>query len=109
MDKSFLFSDSTLTNRYQTTIPEVVRKALGLKKRDKIRYIVLNDGSVKITRLDKEKSDPVLTDFLTFLANDISQHPENINTVSTELAEQILPLVSDVDVDLDGPLSDEDE
>ncbi|NBD32458.1 MAG: regulator, partial [Cyanobacteria bacterium] len=29
-------SESTLTNRYQTTIPEPVRKALGLKKRDKI-------------------------------------------------------------------------
>ncbi|MFM7907200.1 MAG: type II toxin-antitoxin system PrlF family antitoxin, partial [Microcystis sp.] len=28
--------ESTLTDRYQTTIPDSVRKALGLNKRDKI-------------------------------------------------------------------------
>lgn len=33
-------SESTLTDRYQTTIPEPIRKALGLNKRDKIRYTI---------------------------------------------------------------------
>ncbi len=68
MDKFSLYSDSTLTNRYQTTIPEMVRKALRLKKRDKIRYILQSDGSVKIFRLGQDETDPVLTQFLTFLA-----------------------------------------
>ena len=29
--------ESTLTDKYQTTIPDPIRKALNLKKRDKIR------------------------------------------------------------------------
>ena len=29
---------STLTDRYQTTVPETVRRALQLGKRDKIHY-----------------------------------------------------------------------
>ena len=109
MDELSLYSDSTLTNRYQTTIPEMVRKALRLKKRDKIRYILQSDGSVKISRIVQDENDPVLTQFLTFLANDISQNPKNVSAVNTELVERILPLVSDVEIDLDSPLSDEDE
>ena len=30
------YAESTLSDRYQTTVPEAVRKALGLSKRDKI-------------------------------------------------------------------------
>ena len=33
--------DSTLTDRYQTTVPEAVRRALKLGKRDKIHYAIL--------------------------------------------------------------------
>jgi antitoxin PrlF len=32
--------ESTLTDRYQTTVPETVRRALRLGKRDKIRYSI---------------------------------------------------------------------
>ncbi|ENV6382382.1 type II toxin-antitoxin system PrlF family antitoxin, partial [Neisseria gonorrhoeae] len=32
---------STMTSKNQTTIPESVRKALGLEKQDKIRFSVL--------------------------------------------------------------------
>ena len=32
--------ESTLTDRYQTTLPETVRRALRLGKRDKIRYSI---------------------------------------------------------------------
>ncbi len=109
MDKMSLYSDSTLTSRYQTTIPEMVRKALRLKKRDKIRYILQSDGSVKISRMDQDENDPVLTQFLTFLVNDISQNPKNISAVNVELIKRISPLVSDAEIDLDSPLSDEDE
>jgi antitoxin PrlF len=109
MDKLSLYSDSTLTNRYQTTIPEMVRKALRLKKRDKIRYILQSDGSVKISRIGQDENDPVLTQFLTFLANNISNNPKNVSAVNTELVERILPLVSNVEIDLNSPLSDEDE
>jgi len=87
----------------------MVRKALNLKKRDKIRYTLESDGSVKISRVDQEENDPVLTQFLTFLANDISKNPKNVSAVNTELVERISPLVSDVEIDLESPLSDEDK
>jgi antitoxin PrlF len=32
--------ESTLTDRYQTTVPETVRRALKLGKRDKIHYTI---------------------------------------------------------------------
>jgi len=37
--------ESTLTDRYQTTVPDVVRRTLRLRKRDKIRYLVQPDGA----------------------------------------------------------------
>ena len=44
--------ESTLTDRYQTTVPETVRRALGLKKRDKIHYSIRPDGEVILTRAE---------------------------------------------------------
>ena len=104
-----LYSYSTLTNRYQTTIPEMVRKALDLKKRDKIMYSFQSDDRVVISRMDQRENDPVLDNFLSFLADDLRSTPENISILNTDLVERIKNLVSDVDVDLNSPLSEEDE
>lgn len=98
---------STLTDRYQTTIPETVRQALHLEKRDKIEYVIGDNGKVMISRL--EEVDPVLGDFLSFIANDIQKHPEHIKSISSELYSRAKSLVSGVDIDLDAPLSDKDE
>jgi len=38
--------ESTLTDRYQTTVPETVRRALKLGKRDKIHYTIRPGGEV---------------------------------------------------------------
>jgi len=103
-----LHSDSTLTDRYQTTIPEMVRKALHLKKHDKIRYTCQADGTVFISRTDEDENDPILSQFLIFLANDIGQNPKNVSSISSDLVERISSLVSDVEIDLNSPLSDED-
>lgn len=35
-----LKTESTLTDRYQTTVPETVRRALRLGKRDTLRYSI---------------------------------------------------------------------
>ena len=104
-----LYSDSTLTNRYQTTIPEMVRKALHLNKRDKIRYTLQADGTISISRADQDENDPVLAQFLTFLANDIIQNPKNVSSIGSDLVDRIRPLVSGVEPDLNSPLSDEDD
>ena len=73
---TILAAESTLTDRYQTTVPETVRQALNLGKRDKIRYAILPDGSVRISRGgDTTGEDPVMMRFLEFLAADIESHP----------------------------------
>src|SRR5438270_11845839 len=64
--------ESTLTDRYQTTVPDAVRRTLKLRKRDKIRYVVRPDGAVLLTRAEAgEESDPVVGKFLAFLARDM--------------------------------------
>lgn len=102
-------SESTLTDRYQTTIPEPVRKALGLGKRDKIRYVIQPDGKVIISRVSEKEEDPVLGEFLNFIAQDMQKNPQRLQTIKPDLLTRIQSLVVDVDVDLDAPLSDEDE
>ncbi|MEE3717005.1 type II toxin-antitoxin system PrlF family antitoxin [Tumidithrix elongata RA019] len=100
-------SESTLTDRYQTTVPEPVRKALGLSKRDKICYTIQNDGRVVISRVGQ--SDPLLGKFLNFLTKDIANNPDRLQAVSADLASRVQSLVAGLEVDLDAQLLDEDE
>lgn len=106
-----LQSESTLTDRYQTTVPSTVRKALGLNKQDKIRYTLQPDGRVLLSRVEQPAEDSVLKHFLGFLAQEIEKNPQHVKAISPELVRRIQGLVADVDptLDLDAPLSDEDE
>lgn len=109
MPALLVHSDSTLTKRYQTTIPNIVRKALGLEKHDKIRFTLQPDGKVTLSRAEEGEEDPSLLKFLSFLADDISRNPHNVSNMDSSLLNRVHSLVSGVDVDLDSPLSDEDE
>lgn len=100
--------ESTLTDRYQTTVPESVRRALRLGKRDKIRFSLEPDGKVVLTRVDDSDSDPVIRQFLDFLAEDIAKHPQHVQALGTDLANKVQTLVGDVEIDLNSPLPDED-
>jgi len=103
-------AESTLTDRYQTTVPETVRRALNLGKRDKIHYAILADGTVILKRLSQEiTDDPAIEAFLNFLAQDIVNHPERLKAVDTALVKRIRTLVDGVTVDLDAALSGDDE
>jgi antitoxin PrlF len=102
-------SESTLTDRYQTTIPDLVRKVLGLNKRDKICYTIQSDGQVVISRVDQTESDPILGQFLDFLTRDIQNNPQHIQAISPDLLSRVQSLVSEVDLDLAALLSDKDE
>lgn len=105
-----LEAESSLTDRYQTTVPETVRRALKLGKRDKIHYTIRPSGEVVLTRAEvAEKDDPLLGQFLGFLARDMANHPERIQSVDTALVQRIQSLVGVVEVDLDTPLSADDE
>ncbi|MGQ0709406.1 MAG: type II toxin-antitoxin system PrlF family antitoxin [Rhodoferax sp.] len=105
-----LEAESTLTDRYQTTVPETVRRALSLGKRDKIHYAIRPGGEVVLTRAAvSEGDDPVLGQFLGFLARDMAQHPERLQAVDTGLIQRLQSLVGGVEVDLGAALSADDE
>jgi antitoxin PrlF len=102
--------ESTLTDRYQTTVPETVRRALRLGKRDKLRYSINPDGQVVLTRATAaEGVDPVLGEFLAFLARDIARHPERLRALDPGLVRRIQSLVGGTEVDLEASLSADDE
>jgi len=103
-------AESTLTDRYQTTVPETVRRALHLGKRDKIHYTIRPGGEVVLTRAAiPDEDDPVLGRFLGFLARDLTAHPERLQAMNAGLAMHIRALVGDIEVDLNAPLSADDE
>jgi len=102
--------ESTLTDRYQTTVPDVVRRTLKLRKRDKIRYVVRSDGAVLLTRAEAvEESDPLVGKFLAFLARDMEANPSQIKGINLALVRRARSLVKGVKVDLKTPLQPEDE
>ncbi len=106
-----LEAESTLTDRYQTTIPETVRRALKLGKRDRIVYTVRPGGQVLLARANDSdhEHDPVLAQFLGFLARDMARSPARLKALDKGLAQRIRSLVGGTHVDLDAALSDVDE
>ena len=102
--------ESTLTDRYQTTVPETVRRALRLGKRDKIHYTIRPGGEVVLTRAEEtENDDPVLSQFLGFLARAIASHPERLQAIDAGFVHRLQSLTGGIEVDLDVALSANDE
>lgn len=102
-------AESTLTDRYRTTVPETVRRALRLGKRDRIRYAIRSNGEVLLTRAEAPgEEDPVIGRFLQFLAQDIARHPERLRGCDAAFGQHLRSLVGDVEVDLDVALPAQD-
>ncbi len=102
--------ESTLTDRYQTTVPETVRRALQLGKRDKIHYSIRPGGEVVLSRAEPpEEDDPVLGSFLGFLAHDIASHPERLQVIDAGFVQRLQSLSGRMEVDFDAALSADDE
>jgi antitoxin PrlF len=100
---------SKLTDRYQTTVPRGVRNQLKLGKGDEIIYTVEPSGRVYIEPMRAAECDPALGGFLDLVEADIKAHPERIRAFDGALNDRIQALVGDMDVDLDEPLSPDDE
>jgi len=105
--RKILHTESTLTDRYQTTVPEAIRNALHLERRDKIVYTIEANGKVTLSRANEE--DPMVNQFLSFLVNDIEKNPDHIRAISPTLLKRAQSLISGIEIDLDQPLSDEQE
>lgn len=88
---------------------ENVRRALQPGKRDRIQYTICPGGEVVLTQTEPTNDDPVLSQFLGFLARDIATDPERLQTVDAGLAQRLHSLVSGIEVDLDAALPASDE
>ena len=69
-------------------------------------------GEVVLTRSTSpeglEAADPVLGEFLGFLAVDIASHPERLQAVDAGLVDRLQSLVGGIEIDLDAALSADD-
>ncbi|TYK72040.1 regulator [Comamonas sp. Z1] len=103
--------ESTLTERYQTTIPASVRRVLRLNKRDKVSYEIRSNGEVILTRAvaSVEPSLNLEQQLLEVLAQDICSHPEHLQSFEAEVMKRSKMLVQDVKVDLEKPLLEDEE
>ena len=106
MSRSKVTKESTLTDLYQTTIPEAIRAILHLEKRDKTKYTIESNGRVYLTKINKNNNDPVLQKFLDFIEADIEQNPQNVHAFTTELTEEAQSLISDLGINMDEDLID---
>jgi antitoxin PrlF len=110
MMQAILEAESTLTDRYQTTVPENVRRALRLSKRDRIHYAIRPGGEVVLTRAEAvEENDPVLSQFLDFLSRDMASSPERLQALDAGFVQRVQSLSGHIEVSLDAPLSADDE
>jgi len=66
-------------------------------------------GPDRAVLLQRAGDDPVLGQYLGFLARDIASHPERLQAVDAGLVQRLQSLVGDVEIDLDAALSADDE
>ncbi len=100
---------SKLTDRYQTTVPAEVRKVLKLEKHDRLKYSISANGAVILEKDSGGEEDPAMIAFLGFLARDMEANPARIRPLDAGLMASIAELTDGMDIDLDAPLSDDDE
>ncbi|TWB18929.1 antitoxin PrlF [Nitrospirillum bahiense] len=95
---------SSVTERFQTTIPKGVREALGLRRGDTLAYEVRGEEVIVRRQPEQQSDDPVLTGFLDLLERDIAAHPERLQRVPEALVQRSRELVEGVEIDLDAAL-----
>ena len=95
-----LSAESTLTDRFQTTIPAMVRKALGLAKGDKLEFLLDETGGIRLSRKTPEEPeehvDPVLAGFLDLLAKDIEENPQNLREIDESYFDRMQKILDDM-------------
>ncbi len=94
---TILEAESTLTSRYQTTIPDAVRKVLGLGRQDRLLYRVTDAGVVQLAKAQRlAEEDPALLPFLALLDQRLEGHPEKVVAYTDAEADHDLAVVKGV-------------
>ena len=109
LDMFVLELESTVTSRGQTTVPAGIRKALGVEQ-GAIVYRLDGNGTVTLARKEADDGiDPAVGAFLRFLGADIEGHPERLRFATENWVQGLRDLVAGVEIDIDQPLSPDDE
>src|SRR3954447_8076186 len=96
---------SKVTSRSQTTLPNGVRKALGLKPgEDALEWEIRGDEAVARRAASHDDDDPALIPFLEFLERDIAAHPERLQEMPESLYQRLLAVTAGMNVDPDEPI-----
>ena len=94
-------ASAKLTAKNQTTIPTSVRTALGLTPMDRIKFQILADGRVELTKAsapeEEEVFDPMVLAFLDFIEADIIANPQILSVLQRD--EELSELLKDVVLD----------
>lgn len=94
---------STITAKGQTTVPKSVRKVLGVDVGGHIAFRV-EGKRVTLVSVEEAHEDPVVGNFLDFLAHDLERRPEAIKPLSREFAVRMAALAKGAKVDLEAPI-----
>ncbi len=96
---------SKVTDRSQTTLPNGVRKALGLRPgEDSIEWEIRGAEAVVRRAHAAGEDDPALAPFLELLERDVAGHPEGLRGMPEELYRRLLAVTEGVEVDPDQPI-----
>lgn len=96
---------SKVTDRSQTTLPNGVRKALGLQPgEDSLEWEIRGDEAVVRRAHAAGGEDPALAPFLELLERDVAAHPERLRGMPEGLYRRLLAATEGVEVDPDAAI-----
>lgn len=101
--------EATVTSRGQTTLPSAIRRALKVGNQGAIVFRIEESGQVTVAKKELTETDPVIGQFLSFLTADMIARPDALRPVTADWLASLQDLVKGVPIDLDAPLSAEDE
>lgn len=101
---AYIFEEvSTISSKGQTTVPKLVRQALGVNEGDQIAFRVDETG-VTLRRAEDTRDDPAIASFLSFLSKDIEANPSKLRAFPPELAKHIASLTEGIGFDPDAEI-----
>ncbi len=106
---SVLEIEATITSRGQTTLPSAIRRALKVGTQGAIVFRIEDSGQITVAKKEAVNEDPVIGQFLSFLAADMMARPMALRPVTADWLAGLQYLVKDVPIDLDAALSADDE
>lgn len=96
---------STITEKGQVTVPKSVREALGVRQGERVAFYVDENLHVSLEKEVEEQDDPVIDNFLTFLAEDMGKYPERLREFPDTLLKRIAEVTSGMTIDPDEQIT----